>query len=151
MFCVEDVAGEKTEPVAIGPTGERESLKERDSWAQPGVGARACGVFRRSWSFSASGVGALRGKGRERAERPAFLTLSHSFLGRTTCENSSPRSQPAGRSSHQRCERAGDTLLADPIAVQTGAAGEIRLASFSTGLSAQPTAQRNSGPELERN
>lgn len=28
-------------------------------------------------------------------------------------------------------------LLADPIAVQTGAAGEIRLASFSTGLSAE--------------
>lgn len=42
MFCVEDVAGEKTEPypVAFAPAGEWESFREGDSWIEPGGGGR---------------------------------------------------------------------------------------------------------------
>lgn len=67
---------------------------------------------------------------------PGFLTLS-AFSGKTSYESSSSRTYPAARCPHQLWKRAPDMLLADLSTVQAGIAGEIRLASFSTGLFAE--------------
>lgn len=58
-----------------------------------------------------------------------------SFLGKSSYENASSRTCLAARRPHQLWKRA--PTLADPITMQTGAAGEIRQASLSTGLFAE--------------
>ena len=82
-----------------------------------------------------------------REGRPSsrFLTLC-SFSGKTSYENSSPRTYPAAWCPHQLWKRAPRMLLADFITVQAGTAGEIRLGSLP-----RPRAQRNRGPRLEHN
>lgn len=107
-----------------------------------------CGVYYWSCRFSATGVEVYpsycpRASWRGKTGRagpgwpdPGFLTLS-AFSGKTSYESSSSRTYPAARCLHQLWKRAPDMLLADLSTVQAGIAGEIRLASFSTGLFAE--------------
>lgn len=85
--------------------------------------------------------------------RLAGPRLSHtlSFSGKTSHENSSPRTYRSSQCPHQLWKRVPDVPLAGLIAVQARAAGEIRLASFSTGSLRRLRAQRNRGPGLGRN
>lgn len=150
-FRVEDVAGENTEcrPVAFAATGEREELSRRPLprvWkAGRNLGLGSLGVFvclatleRLGWGGTCASFRLMYFLGSEGGRAGGAWASSHplSFSEKASYEDSSPRTYPAAGSPHQLKSRTSYVLLADPITVQSGTAGET-CPDSSTGLFAQ--------------